>query len=450
MTTVCIIGAGPSGLSLAWQLERAGISFDLYERNSDVGGLWDINNPGSPMYESAHFISSKTMSGFSNAPMPNSFSDYPSHKDILKYIRAFTKQKDLYQHIRFNSEVNNAEQVNGQWVVSVDGLQDKRYETLVCANGVNWHPKIPKLKGQENFSGEILHAQKYKKPEQFRGKKVLIVGAGNSGCDIACDAAQFADQAFISMRRGYHFVPKHIFGTPSDVFDSKGPEMPMWIKQKVFPSLLKILEGNPQRLGLPKPDHKIFESHPILNSQMWHYLRHGDIKVQKDIDYLDGNYVVFKDGQKQEVDLILLATGYRSLIPYLKNDYIHYQGDRPQTYLNLFSRDVPNLITLGFMETNSGAYALFDYMAHMVTQYLLDKTRNPQNAAQFEALIKSDDPDLSGGVNYVKSDRHANYINKSAYMKYLKKMDKRMKWTPLDKLNKTEGNIAVELAAQQA
>jgi len=146
------------------------------------------------------------------------------------------------------------------------------------------------------------------------------------------------------------------------------------------------------------------------------------------------------------VDLILLATGYRSLIPYLKHDYIQYEGDRPQTYLNLFSRDVPNLITLGFMETNSGAYALFDYMAHMVTQYLLDKTRNPQNAAKFETFIKSDAPDLSGGVNYVKSDRHTNYINKAAYMKYLKKMDKRMSWTPLDKLNQSEGSINVELA----
>ena len=442
---VCIVGAGPSGLSLAWQLKRAGIPFDIYERNTDVGGLWDINNPDSPMYESAHFISSKTMSGFSNAPMPDEFADYPSHKDVLHYIRAFTKTKDLYEHIQFGATVNNAEQINNTWQVTVNDQNPMEYDVLVCANGVNWYPSIPTLPGQDSFNGQIIHAQQYKNAELFRGKNVLVVGAGNSGCDIACDAAQFADKAFISMRRGYHFVPKHILGTPSDVFDSKGPELPMWIKQIIFPGLLKLLEGSPDKVGLTKPDHKIFESHPILNSQLWHYLRHGDIKVQTDIERLDGNNVIFKDGTTQQVDLIVLATGYRSLIPYLKSDYIQYEGDRPQTYLNLFSRDNPNLITLGFMETNSGAYSLFDYMAHVVTEYLQDRTRNPANAEKFEQMIKSDDPDLSGGVNYVKSNRHANYINKGAYSKYLRKIDKKMKWVPLDKKNKKEGSLNVDL-----
>lgn len=422
----CIVGAGPGGLCLARAFKRAGLDFDIIERHSDVGGLWDIDNPGSPMYDSAHFISSKTQSAFLGYPMPEDYPDYPSHRQILAYVQSFAEHYQLKQHVSFKTEVTSARYENGKWLVQTSDGRERQYKGLICASGVNWQPSVPDFPGE--FSGEIRHSVSYRSASEFKGKRVLIIGAGNSGCDIACDAASQADAAFISMRRGYHFVPKHIFGMPSDVFDAQGPQLPMWLKQRVFPLLLKMIIGDPSRYGLPKPDHRIFESHPIMNTQLLHHLGHGDIKAKGDIKRFDGDSVVFADGSREKIDLVLLATGYKSHVPYLDKQYLNYKQDRPDFYLNLFSYEWHNLVTMGFMETNSGAYKLFDYMAHTIACYFSAQTNEPTKAMRFADMIKTDRPDLSGGVHYLNSARHANYINKDSYKQYLERVWKNMGW----------------------
>ena len=204
---VCIIGGGPGGLCMARALKRQGLAYEQFERHRDVGGVWDIDNPGTPMDESAHFISSRDLSGFLDYPMPKHFPDYPSNRQILEYARAFARAFDLYDNIRFNTAVEKVEkQDDGRWQVTLAGGEQRRYRAVVCATGCNWDPNMPEVKGQ--FNGEIRHSVTFKKADEFRGKRVMIIGAGNSGADIACDAATHADKAFISMRRGYHFIPK--------------------------------------------------------------------------------------------------------------------------------------------------------------------------------------------------------------------------------------------------
>ena len=117
---------------------------------------------------------------------------------------------------------------------------------------------------------------------------VLVVGGGNSGCDIAVDVSRTASRAFISLRRGYWFIPKHLFGVPADVFGHRGPELPRWIEQPVFERLLRLLLGDPTRLGLPAPDHRLFETHPVLNTQLLHALGHGELGVKPDVRELRG------------------------------------------------------------------------------------------------------------------------------------------------------------------
>ena len=199
--------------------------------------------------------------------------------------------------------------------MTLEGGETRSYEHLICANGTTWDPNLPEVPG--DFDGELIHSSEYRSPERFAGRRALIVGAGNSGVDIACDAAQRADRAWISMRRGYHVVPKHLFGIPADVFAESGPELPMPIAQRILPLLIRMQVGRPERYGLPKPDHPLFESHPILNSQILHHLSHGDIEVRADLDRLDGEQVVFADGARERIDLIVMATGYRFSIPYL-------------------------------------------------------------------------------------------------------------------------------------
>ena len=259
-------------------------------------------------------------------------------------------------------------------------------------------------------------------------QRVCIVGAGNSGCDIACDAAVAASKAWISLRRGYHFVPKHLFGWPADVVAAAGPSMPMWLAQPFFSVLLRLLNGDLTRHGLPAPDHKIFESHPIVNSQLLHYLSHGDIAVKPNIERFDHNSVVFADGSRESIDLVIFATGYDTCVPYVPDEYFRWKGGRPDLYLNLFSREHPNLFALGFLETNGGAYKLFDNMADLIARAIIESWKGGERANRLRTMIETDRPDLSGGVRYIHSDRHATYANIDAYKKQMKRLRKTMGW----------------------
>ena len=247
----------------------------------------------------------------------------------------------------------------------------------------------------------------------------------------AMDAAQAADAAFISLRRGYHFIPKHIFGVPADAFAANGPQLPMWLEQRVFAVMLRVLVGDISRLGLQKPDHKLFETHPILNTQLLHFLAHGDIAAKPDVARFDGGQVHFTDGSVENIDLVLCATGYNWKIPYLQDDLVEWKGGRPAMYMNLFSRSRENLYAIGFMETNGGAYKLFDEMADLIAHAILLRNLGAGSAAPFNALVAQDKPDLTGGIKFAASARHAAYVEIGAYRKQMKKLRRALGWPAL-------------------
>ncbi len=429
---VCIIGGGPAGLSTGRALKLAGIEFDIFEKHSDVGGIWDPSNPGSPIYESAHFISSKTMSGHHGFPMPDDYPDYPSNKQILAYIRSFCDAYGLRENVQFNTLIEKACFKDGVWTLTTNQGEKTGYRWLVAANGVTWFPKVPQISGEETFTGEIMHSVNYHKREQIAGKRVLIIGAGNSGVDIACDAAGVAETAAISLRRGYHILPKHLFGMPIDVFGEQSSWMPLRIQQFTTAIMLRILLGDLRRLGLAKPDHRILETHPIINSQLLHYLQHGDLTAKPDVERVEGSHVLFKDGSRLEVDLIILATGYHRHVPYLPDEMLTFKGDMPDAYLRVFQPNHPELFITGFIETNGGAYKFFDQMAQMIAQGILAQIENGADWAKLQDILNKPEPNLSGGVRYVQSDRHSSYVNAQAFNRAAKKLRKTMGWPELE------------------
>ncbi len=209
--TTLIIGAGPAGLAMARALRARGIDYTHVDSLSGPGGIWDIDAPGTPMYESAHFISSRTASGFAGFPMPDDYPDYPDHRRILAYLRAFADAYDLTDQIRFGTEVTALQREGDRWQVTYgDGLGEEFASVIVCT-GAQWVPSLPELPG---FTGEVRHSATYRSADEFRGRRVLIVGGGNSGCDIACDAAAAADHASISLRRGYCSSPSTCSASP--------------------------------------------------------------------------------------------------------------------------------------------------------------------------------------------------------------------------------------------
>ena len=429
----CLVGGGPASMVMARSLIKEGVPFDWFEKHSDFGGIWDMDDAASPMYESAHFISSKYTSGFYGMPMSAELPDYPTWRQIRDYIREFAKSYGLYDHITFNTEVTDARLLDGdRWAVTTSDGTTREYDGLICAPGVTWHPNQPELPGQDTFAGEIRHSGTFRDSAEFRGKRVLIIGAGNSGVDIACDAATQASTAFLSVRRGYRFVPKHIGGLPTDavinglVAPPRGLSLSGNINQ-----LIDTLVGDLTRLGLPAPDHDALSSHPIMNSQVLHHLAHGDLIAKPDVDHLTKDGAVFVDGTSEPIDLILMATGYEYRIPFIDPELLVWKSGHPQLYLNVFSREVDSLYVLGFIEFADAAYKRFDEMAQLVAMDIRARETGIHRG-ELDALKANDHPDLRGGINYIDSPRHANYVESHAYQTYLAELRDRFGWFDVD------------------
>jgi hypothetical protein len=413
---VGIIGAGPAGLSAAVALKTKDIPFEIVDAGDGVGGIWDIDRAQTPMYEAAHFISSRTQSGFPGFPMPDDYPDYPRHDQILRYIRAYADHHGITDRVHTRTSVVGASpEADGGWQVRLSSGETRHWAGLIAATGTTWHPNWPKVPG--TFDGEQAHAFTFRSSEIFRGKRVLIVGGGNSGADIACEAARLSAKACISLRRGYHFVPKYIFGQPADVFAHTGPKLPSWLEEKVFGFLIdKVLVGDLRRFGLPRPDHPILRSHPIMNTQILHYLGHGGLEYRPDVAELCGSTVRFVDGREDTFDLIVWATGYQRRFPFLDDEGGEHKLD---LYLELFHRSRPTLSFMGLFETDGAAYELFGLQAALVAAYLAARRDNPGLARQFDAARATTRPDLRGGRAYLDSPRHAYYVQGNAYAKAL-------------------------------
>lgn len=421
-----IVGAGPSGLAGARNLSRYGIEFDGFESASEAGGLWNIDNPRSTMYESAHLISSKTTTEFTEFPMPDGTPDYPGHKVLRQYFAAFAREFDLLKYFRFDTEVTSVERVDDGWKVSWKSSAGKKgagsavYDGVILANGTLAEPSIPTFPG--SFDGEILHSSQYKSADIFHGKRVLIIGAGNSGCDIAVDAVHHAESIDMSVRRGYYFVPRYLLGKPTDTFN-QGRPLPARLKQAFDSRLLKLFTGDPVTFGFPKPDYRIYESHPIVNTLVLQHLGQGDLQIRPDIERFDGHTVHFNDGTSGEYDLIVLATGYVLDYPFIDRRHLNWTGMAPKLFLNIFGSEsgatsFNGIYVLGMVEASGLGWQGRYEQAELLARYL---AATADAKKTFEAKAAKPWPDLTGGYRYLALERMSFYVNKDAYRGELKK-----------------------------
>lgn len=419
-----VIGAGPMGLATARNLQKLDIPFIGLELHSDVGGLWDIDNPHSTMYDSAHLISSKRMTEFAEFPMEDSVALYPHHSEMRRYFQAYAKHFDLYRHYEFNTRVLSVAREGEQWTIVTerDGQQQsRRFEGLLIANGTLHTPNRPTLPGR--FDGQIMHSAEYRSAEVFKGKRVLIVGCGNSGADIAVDAVHHAKSVDMSLRRGYYFLPKFIKGKPTDTLGAARKfKLPRALKQKVDAALIRFIMGKPSDYGLPDPDYRMYESHPVVNSLVLHHLGHGDIHARRDIQGMDGNRVDFVDGQSAEYDLILLATGYQLDYPFIEREHLNWPAalDAPQLYLNVFHPEYNNLFMMGMIEAAGLGWEGRNLQARLTALYIHQHRQGSAQAASFAATKRQQaTTNLDGGYDYIKLARMAYYVNKDAYLEAL-------------------------------
>jgi len=387
--TYLVIGAGPAGLAATRSLRDAGLAVEAAERNADVGGQWLYGAQSSAVYASTHLISSKTTTAFADFPMPEEWPPYPSRIQIEEYFKNFAKRFELYPLIRFNDGVAKLVKQGNGWRATFDQGEMRDYEGVVIANGHLSDPLMPKASG--NFSGKLMHAKEYKSPEIFEGKRVLIVGMGNTGCDIVVDAIHRAKSVSWSVRGGNHFVPKFVAGNPADERNHKTKiVLPKWLRSRLHEPIARFLAGPPERFGLPKPAHRLYDRTPIVNSLVLLHLGQGDVALRKPVKSFDGNAVIFEDGKRDDVDIVIFATGYKITFPFLDDlAPLNWQPQfgAPRLYMNVFPPEDNGLFVAGLLEGAGVGWPGRALQTDLIAAYLKARKEKPSAAKKFRSEI---------------------------------------------------------------
>src|SRR5690606_32706109 len=321
-------------------------------------------------------------------PMDEAVAPYPHHSQMRRYFRDYATHFQLAAHYEFSTRVVELIPDGNGWLVVTerDGEQQRRrFDGVLIANGTLHQPNMPALPGQ--FAGELLHSADYCSPERFKGKRVLLVGCGNSGADIAVDAVHHAASVDISLRRGYYFLPKFVKGRPIDTLGGK-LNLPRALKQRLHAAMIRLIIGKPSDYGLPDPDYRMYESHPVVNSLILHHLGHGDITPRRDIARIDGSTVHFTDGEAGEYDLMLLATGYQLHYPFIAREHLNWPAERdaPQLYMNVFHPRYDNLFMMGMIEATGLGWEGRNQQARLVALYIHQQRSGTGSAAAFNRI----------------------------------------------------------------
>ena len=418
---VCIIGAGFSGVAAAKTFAERGIPFDCLEREKDIGGLWNPETNTGVVYDTTYLVSSRKYTGFDDYPMPEDYPTYPSHREALDYLRDYAREFGVLDRIEFNTNVEHVEHVEGGWRVQVAGEDRPRfYRALVIASGHHDVPRFPKIPGK--FTGEVMHSRDYRTLKQLTDKRVVVIGAGNSACDIVVDATSVARSVHHSMRRGTYFVPKFMLGRPTDgivTFCEKIP-MPRWLRNRLYTHWHRLMVGSNERYGLPEPEHRIMDTHPTMNTALPQLVAHGRIDVKPDIIAFAGRTVRFSDDSEVEADLVVFGTGYEITIPFIDNDLLFGADRRPRLFLNVFHPEFDDLFAVGLIQANGSIWRLAEDQSKLVASFIVAASQGHERARWLRKLKAQGAKRGSG--SYVQSERHRLEANYFAYRRRLKRI----------------------------
>jgi cation diffusion facilitator CzcD-associated flavoprotein CzcO len=420
---VCIIGAGCSGFTTAKAFADRGIPFDCFEMSDQIGGNWAFKNKNgrSACYQSLHIDTSKYRMQFEDLPIPGHYPDYPHHSQVLEYFNAYVDRFGLREKITFNTEVKRAELGPDKlWRVTLSTGETRVYDALAVANGHHWDEHIPTFPGR--FDGPSFHSHKYLdpfEPVDMRGKRVLVVGMGNSAMDIASELSQrpIAKKLFVAARRGVWIFPKYINGQVPD----KGvmPKwMPRWLLRASVKRMIVRAVGHMKDYGLPEPEHHPADAHPSVSGEFLTRVGCGDIAVKPNIAELMGDRVKFTDGSVEPIDAIVYATGYNITFPFLDKSVVEVVDNHVALYKRIWKPGIPNLFFMGLAQPLPTLVNFAEQQAKWVSAFLAGDVALPTAGEMEEAIRRDEARDIG---KYYKSRRHTQQVNFDVYCAELKR-----------------------------
>lgn len=351
-----IIGAGAAGLCAAKYLTEKGIDVTIFEIGSKIGGLWVYNNDSglSPAYKSLHINSEAKVSSLLDFPFPDDTPLYPDHVEMSRYFERYADHFELAPHVRFGCRVNSVEPTESRFTVTLESGEAATFDGVVVATG---HQSVPRHPPQvAGFTGDYSHAHVYRTPTPYADKRVLVIGPGNSGVDIAADVCAVTSQTVLSARSPVLIMPRMMFGVPNSRIFLKleRPFMPWRLRIWIRTMLTRIFHGRMEQWGFRTPTTRTHPiSHPTLISQIaW-----GRVTVKPGISGVTGHEVSFCDGTRERFDAIIAATGYSTVVPFLSADLSPVEADT--TRVNLYNRvahpKVDKLYFIGFFDVTGGS-----------------------------------------------------------------------------------------------
>lgn len=425
--TWCVVGAGPSGLAALRHLLAAGIRTVCLEREPALGGNWRFGSGTSRVFASTRLISSKRLTEFADFPMPRHFPAYPDHRQCLEYFESYAEHFGLLSHIETGVSVERIEPAGppgSGWVVHAGG-PPRRYAGVVIASGHNHVPRWPDIPG--DFTGPLLHSADYKSPTEpvtLAGKRVLVIGGGNSGSDIAVECSRHAGLTVHSTRRGYYVVPRFVLGRPADLRGERLLKMhaPLWLRRLVALRGIARTVGLPWQHGLPRPDHRLFETHPIVNAELLARIDAGAIRPAGDVAAFDERSVVFRDGRREDFDVVICATGYRTTLPFIDCRLLGADatGGVPRLFMNLLHPSRDDVAVVGLIQPDSGQWGITDLQARLVAGMARAGRESPRAAGWLYARRQR--PSRPSPIRYVASPRHTLEVEHFSYRRELERL----------------------------
>ncbi len=418
----CLIGAGSSGIAAAKALHERGIPFDCFEKSDRVGGNWVFENKNgmSAAYRDLFINTSRPRMEYSDLPMPSCYPDFPHHSQIAAYFEQYVDHFGFRDRITFETAVQRAvREPDGSWTVELEGGERRSYEALLVANGHHWDPRWPEpaFPGSDGFSGVQMHAHSYIDNSSFAGKRVVVLGMGNSAMDIAVESSYVAERTYLAARQGVWIVPKYVFGKPVDQIRND-PRVPFKVRQRMVQRIITSYSGPPERYGLPKPNHRFGEAHPTVSGRILDRIQHGTITPKPNIASLGVDTVRFEDGTEVEADVVVYCTGYKITFPFFDEHLISAPDNRIELFRRVFHAELPNVVFIGLLQPLGAIMPLAEAQGAWVGDYLCGDYALPEQD-EMRADIAADQEAMRR--RYVASKRHTIQVDFDDYLHALGK-----------------------------
>ncbi len=316
--SVLIIGAGPAGLAIAGRLRKLHIPFEIIEKTEHVAPAWHEH------YDRLHLHTVKEWSHLPHLPFPVDYPRYVSRQQLVKYYENYIHEFNIQPH--FGEEVISIKKSNDKWRVKT--LSGKKWEAahVVIATGVNRSVNRPLFEGEEIFQSRIMHSRLYKNAEAFENQKVLVVGMGNTGAEIALDLSEHHIETYLSIRSPVNIVPRDTFAGPTQLTALRLSKLPTWLGDRLGTLLGKIMVGDLSKYGIQNPklppaaQLRVFGKTPVIDIGTVAQIKAGKIKVLPSIQHFEKNEIVFTNGEKYAFNSVILATGYRAKLQDFLDD----------------------------------------------------------------------------------------------------------------------------------